>query len=63
MRIIADEMGIADAFEIIETEGVPGDLFGICADISRLKSELGFVPAYAPEKGVREFTRWVLDNR
>jgi UDP-glucose 4-epimerase len=59
-RLIADELGILDQFEIQTVEGVSGDLFGIYADISRMKKELDFVPEVTQEQGVRLFTQWAV---
>lgn len=63
IKLIADELGILDKLEITEAGGTPGDLFGIYADIGRMKSMLSLDPAYPPEKGVRAFVRWAVQNR
>lgn len=62
IKIIAHELGILDKLEIEIADGVPGDLHGIYADISKVKSELDFTPAYLPGRGIRSFTQWAVKN-
>lgn len=62
IRLIADELGVAEQLEITVAEGTPGDLFGISADITRMKKVLGFTPRFAPQEGVRRFTRWAMER-
>lgn len=60
--IIADELGIKDELSVEVAKGTPGDIFGIQADISGLKSATGFTPAFPPDVGIRRFTRWALQS-
>jgi len=62
IRVIADELGILDRLEIVVEDGTSGDQFGIYADIRKLKAELDFTPKFAPEPGVRDFTRWAREK-
>lgn len=57
---IADELGIGKKLELEVAAGTPGDLFGICADVSALRAATGFVPTVMPSEGVREFVRWAV---
>jgi len=57
---IADELGIGDKLEIEAAAGTPGDLFGICADVSALRTAIGFSPTIRPSEGVRQFVRWAV---
>ena len=58
MHLIADELGIVDQLKIEIVDGTPGDLYGIYADIGKLKSVLGHSPRIDPVAGVRDYTRW-----
>ena len=62
MRLLAEVLGVLDRLEIEVGDGTPGDLFGICADVTKLKAVLGFTPRYSPKDGVRQFVGWALDN-
>ena len=62
IHVLADEIGIGDSLAVDIAEGVPGDIHGITADISKMKSLLNFTPQYPPEEGVRRYVRWVLDR-
>jgi UDP-glucose 4-epimerase len=57
---IADELGIGDKLEIEVAAGTPGDLFGICADVSALRAAIGYSPTISPSEGVRQFVRWAV---
>jgi UDP-glucose 4-epimerase len=60
--VIADELGVLDQLAVEVAEGTPGDIFGIAADISALHAATGFTPAFPPSRGVRQFTRWAVEN-
>lgn len=57
---IADELGLGKKLEIEVADGTPGDLFGICADVSALRAAAGFSPTIAPSEGIRQFVRWAV---
>lgn len=40
----------------------PGDILGCYADISNLKSDLGYVPQWSLDEGVKEMVNWVNSN-
>jgi UDP-glucose 4-epimerase len=63
IEILADELGLKDRLECVTAEGTPGDLFGICADISRLREVFGVSPRYRPEDGIRAFARWAQSRQ
>jgi UDP-glucose 4-epimerase len=58
IQTLADELGSRESLSIEEAEGIPGDIFGIVADISALRNVTGYSPRYSPERGVRQFARW-----
>jgi UDP-glucose 4-epimerase len=43
---------------IIFSEGTPGDQKGICADITLIQKEFGFLPRYSLEEGLKEMIQW-----
>lgn len=57
---IADELGIEKKLQIEVADGTPGDLFGICADVSALRAATGFSPMIPPPEGIRQFVRWAV---
>ena len=44
---------------IVEAGPTPGDQFGIYADVSRIRNELGFSPKYTLDEGLRLMIDWV----
>ncbi len=41
----------------------PNQVMELCADISSLTRDTGFVPEYSFEEGIRETCQWVLENQ
>ena len=62
ITVIADELGIGDRVKVEVAEGTPGDIFGIFADVSAIRAATGYPPAFTPSQGVRQFTRWAMQN-
>ena len=60
--IIANELGVENELAVEVVEGTPGDIFGIQADISALRAATGFTPAFLPDRGIRQFTRWAAGS-
>jgi len=58
IRKIADALNIADQLKVEVCEPVPGDIFGIYADIETLKKATGFNPVYQPADGILQFADW-----
>lgn len=50
-------------YPVVFSEGTPGDQFGIYADISHLKNDLGWEPKTNLIDGVAQFVRWVKDGQ
>lgn len=59
IRALATVMGKADRVRIEELPGTPGDMQGCIADVSRIRKELGYVPAVPLVDGLRQMWRWV----
>ncbi len=62
IQVLASEIGIGTDLEINVADGVPGDIHGIFADMTKMKSLLNFTPKFAPEEGLRHYARWVIDR-
>ena len=60
---IAGELDISCQLDIKIDDGIPGDIFGISADISALSEETGYYPKFPPDQGIRQFTRWALETK
>jgi UDP-glucose 4-epimerase len=56
---LATVMRKADRVRIEELPGTPGDMQGCIADISRIRSELGYAPAMSLTDGLRQMWGWV----
>jgi UDP-glucose 4-epimerase len=53
----------APEYPVVFSDGTPGDQFGIYADISRLKNDLGWEPKTDLKDGVEQFVRWVKNGQ
>jgi UDP-glucose 4-epimerase len=60
---LAKVIGKADSLKIEELPGTPGDMMGCFADITKIKSELGYEPKFDLEKGIATMYEWVIKNK
>ena len=59
LNILDDVFG---NLEIISSDPTPGDQFGIYADISKIKTKLGFLPEISFESGLKSLINWAIKN-
>ena len=59
IRSIARVLGKAERLRIEELAGTPGDMMGCVADISRIRTTLGYAPQYSLEEGLANMFDWV----
>lgn len=59
LNILDDVFG---NLEIISSDSTPGDQFGIYADISKIKTKLGFIPEISFESGLKSLINWATKN-
>ena len=59
LNILDDVFG---NLEIISSDPTPGDQFGIYADISKIKTKLGFIPEISFESGLKSLINWAIKN-
>ena len=52
-------LGKAERLRIEELAGTPGDMMGCVADISRIRTTLGYAPQYSLEEGLANMFDWV----
>ena len=60
---LAPELGVNTQKLITYVKDRPGHDRRYAIDASKLQRELGWVPAYTFERGIRETVRWYLDNQ
>ena len=60
--LLADELGWSGGFDIVQKFRA-GDIRHCFADISRIRSLLGYEPRYRFADGVRELVRWVSQQK
>ena len=59
IRSLATVIGKADRLRIEELAGTPGDMMGCIADLTRIRSVLGYAPQVRLEAGLAEMLNWV----
>jgi UDP-glucose 4-epimerase len=62
IRSLAKVIGKAERLRIRQTEGTPGDLMGVIADIGKIKSRLGYAPQVKLEQGLDKMLAWVRSS-
>lgn len=62
IRAIAETMGKADKLHIEELPGTPGDMMGSVADITRIRSKLGYSPQVPLREGLKRMWKHVEAN-
>ena len=60
---LAEALGIRSDLEVEVAEGIPGDIYGICADISAFREATGYTPRYFPSEGIQKFTDWAINSK
>ena len=63
IRSLAKVMGKADRLRIVELAGTPGDMMGCVANLTRIRSMLGYAPQVKLEAGLEKMLNWVKANR
>lgn len=63
IRSLAKVMGKADRLHIEQIEGTLGDMIGCVADLTKIRSKLGYAPQVRLEEGVEKMLNWVKTNR
>lgn len=63
IRSLAKVMGKADRLRIEQIEGTLGDMMGCVADLTKIRSKLGYAPQVRLEEGVEKMLNWVKANR
>jgi UDP-glucose 4-epimerase len=56
---IAKVLGKIDVLKLDELPGMPGDMMGCYADISKIKKDLNYTPKFNLEDGLRDMYNWV----
>lgn len=51
-----------DNYPVQVTNGTPGDIFGIYADVSKVKRELGWSSRYSLEQGLKEMFEYYMEK-
>lgn len=63
IRSLAQVMKKADRLRIEELAGTPGDMMGCIADLSKIRSMLGYAPQVKLAEGIEKMLHWVKANR
>jgi UDP-glucose 4-epimerase len=63
IRSLAKVIGKADRLRIEQLEGTPGDMMGCIADLTRIRSELGYSPQVRLEEGMEKMLTWVRSEK
>jgi len=63
IHTIASVLGKADKLKIEELPGTPGDIMGCYADITKIKTQLGFSPKFDLTSGVQDMYNWVKKTK
>ncbi len=59
IRAIARVVGKESQLKIVELEGMPGDIMGCYADLTRVRRDLGYSPQYSLISGLEQMWDWV----
>jgi nucleoside-diphosphate-sugar epimerase len=62
VKILWDEANPSIELGIGEIKYGPGQIMHLCADITRIKEDTGFIPAVNFEQGIKETIKWCREN-
>ena len=63
IRSLAKVMGKADRLRIEELSGTPGDMMGCIANLTKIRSILGYAPQVKLEQGIERMLNWVKTSK
>jgi UDP-glucose 4-epimerase len=63
IRSLARVIGKADRLRIQQLEGTPGDMMGCVADLSRIRSAIGYEPQVRLDEGLEKMLAWVRTEK
>jgi UDP-glucose 4-epimerase len=63
LKALFKACGKGDDYPVKELPGTPGDQFGLYADVSRAKAELGFSPRVKLDAGLASMAKWAREQR
>lgn len=63
IRTLAKMMGKANRLRIEQLEGTPGDMLGCVANLTKIRSMLGYAPQVKLDDGVGKMLNWVRSNK